>query len=177
MSMYAERGKYHEATLQRNKAVAAAGLQAASEQNYDDERLFKNMMHVWEHYGKQPRLSDMSRTPSVISGDTYKRRFRSWTKALEHFVATANLQEKPAPVPIEIATSDRRRREPSLRLRFRVLKRDSFSCRACGASPAFRPGLLLHVDHIKAWSQGGDTVEENLQTLCEPYNLGKSNAI
>ena len=152
MSMYAERGKYHEATLQRrfgswNKAVAAAGLQAASEQNYDDERLFKNMMHVWEHYGKQPRLSDMSRTPSVISGDTYKRRFRSWTKALEHFVATANLQEKPAPVPIEIATSDRRRREPSLRLRFRVLKRDSFSCRACGASPAFRPGLLLHVDH------------------------------
>jgi 5-methylcytosine-specific restriction endonuclease McrA len=40
-----------------------------------------------------------------------------------------------------------------------------------------KPGLTLHVDHIKAWSIGGETVEENLQTLGEPCNLGKSNLL
>src|SRR5713101_3146835 len=167
MSMYAEHGKYHEATLQRrfgswNKAVVAAGLQVANEQNYNDERLFENMIRVWEYYGRQPRLSELARPPSVISGDTYKRRFRSWMKALEHFVAYANAQEKPAPVANELAKGDRPRREASLRLRFRILKRDNFSCRACGASPALRPGLELHIDHLKPWSHGGETSEENL---------------
>src|ERR1700692_2037320 len=85
MRMYAEHGKYHEATRKRrfgswNKAVIAAGLQVANEKNYDDERLFENMIRVWEHYGRQPRLSELARSPSVISGDTYKRRFHSWMK-------------------------------------------------------------------------------------------------
>jgi len=134
-------------------------------------------MRVWEHYGRQPRLSEMAQPPSAISGDTYRRRFRSWTKALEHFVASANSLEKLAPFTNPALASERPRREPSLRLRFYVLKRDNFSCRACGASPALRPGLSLHLDHIKPWSQGGETVEANLQTLCEPCNLGKSNVL
>ncbi|MCC6919749.1 MAG: HNH endonuclease [Alphaproteobacteria bacterium] len=58
-----------------------------------------------------------------------------------------------------------------------MLKRDNFSCRACGASPASMPGLLLHIDHIRAWSVGGETIDDNLQTLCEPCNLGKSNIL
>ncbi len=32
-----------------------------------------------------------------------------------------------------------------------------------------------HIDHIKPWSKGGETVLENLQTLCATCNLGKSN--
>jgi len=39
------------------------------------------------------------------------------------------------------------------------------------------PGLTLRVDHVKAWSLGGETTEENLQTLCEECNLGNSNAL
>ncbi|MCL4507775.1 MAG: HNH endonuclease [Chloroflexi bacterium] len=35
--------------------------------------------------------------------------------------------------------------------------------------------MELHVDHILAWSKGGETVLENLQTLCSVCNLGKSN--
>jgi 5-methylcytosine-specific restriction endonuclease McrA len=66
-------------------------------------------------------------------------------------------------------------RDPSLRLRFKVLQRDRFSCRVCGASPAKRAGVELHVDHIRPWSTGGETVLENLQTLCSTCNLGKSN--
>jgi len=66
-------------------------------------------------------------------------------------------------------------RDPSLRLRFKVLQRDSFTCRHCGASPAKTIGVELQVDHIVAWSNGGETILENLQTLCSDCNLGKGN--
>jgi len=66
-------------------------------------------------------------------------------------------------------------RHPSLRLTFIVMRRDRFCCKYCGQSPAKSPGVTLHVDHIVAWSQGGETHLENLQTLCEACNLGKSN--
>lgn len=66
-------------------------------------------------------------------------------------------------------------REINLRLRFRVLQANRFSCVACGRSPATLPGLALHVDHIVPWSKGGETIVANLQTLCEQCNLGKSN--
>jgi hypothetical protein len=67
------------------------------------------------------------------------------------------------------------RREIPLSLRYRILKRDGFRCVRCGRSPAFEPGLELHVDHILPWSRGGETTEENLQALCADCNLGKSN--
>jgi 5-methylcytosine-specific restriction endonuclease McrA len=60
------------------------------------------------------------------------------------------------------------------RLRFEVLNRDDSRCRGCGASAKVH-GAVLHVDHIVPVSKGGKTVLENLQTLCEPCNLGKSN--
>ena len=43
----------------------------------------------------------------------------------------------------------------------------------CGASAA--DGATLHIDHIVPVSLGGRTVQENLQTLCQSCNLGKSN--
>jgi hypothetical protein len=66
---------------------------------------------------------------------------------------------------------------PSLRLRWCVLQRDNFKCCGCGASPAITLGVELHVDHIHPWSDWGETVLENLQTLCSKCNLGKSNLL
>jgi 5-methylcytosine-specific restriction endonuclease McrA len=60
-------------------------------------------------------------------------------------------------------------------MRFLVMRRDYFKCRLCGVSPAMKPGTVLVVDHVKAWETGGESVMDNLQTLCEPYNGGKSN--
>ena len=60
-------------------------------------------------------------------------------------------------------------------MRFLVMQRDDFKCRICGTSPALKPGMILEVDHIVPWTVGGETVMENLQTLCEPCNGGKSN--
>jgi hypothetical protein len=180
--LYSEVGNYHPSTAALrfgtwNKALIAAGLEMASERDITDGRLFENLMHLWEHYGRQPRFRELARPPSVISSGPYQRRFRSWMKALEEFVAYANAQDMQPPISVEAASGHKTGRDPSLRLRFRVMKRDNFSCCACGASPSLKLGLSLHVDHIKPWSLGGETVEENLQTLCEPCNLGKSNVL
>jgi len=57
------------------------------------------------------------------------------------------------------------------KLRYEVLKRDNFQCRACGASP--ETGAHLHIDHVTAIANGGRTVFNNLQALCSPCNYGK----
>lgn len=57
------------------------------------------------------------------------------------------------------------------KLRYEVLLRDNFRCRACGASA--ETGAHLHIDHIVSIANGGRTVFENLQALCSPCNFGK----
>lgn len=52
---------------------------------------------------------------------------------------------------------------------------DNFKCKNCGRSPATDPTIILHVDHKTAWANGGETVLENLQTLCSVCNIGKSD--
>lgn len=67
------------------------------------------------------------------------------------------------------------KRDINWRLRFKVFQRDHFRCRACGKSPAKDIDVELHVDHIIPWAKGGETVIENLQTLCSVCNIGKSD--
>ncbi len=69
------------------------------------------------------------------------------------------------------------RRDVSVSMRFQVFKRDNFKCCICGASPAKDPSIELHIDHIIPWSKGGETVMDNLQTLCSRCNLGKSDSV
>ena len=60
-------------------------------------------------------------------------------------------------------------------LRYDVLKRDNFKCQICGSS--MHDGVKLHVDHIIPISKGGKTVLNNLRTLCDRCNMGKSNKL
>jgi 5-methylcytosine-specific restriction endonuclease McrA len=60
-------------------------------------------------------------------------------------------------------------------LRYKVLERDGFKCQACGRS-AKEHGAVLRVDHIVAVANGGKTAMENLQTLCDECNSGKSDS-
>jgi 5-methylcytosine-specific restriction endonuclease McrA len=55
------------------------------------------------------------------------------------------------------------------------MRRDNFKCKNCGRSPATDQSIILHVDHINAWAKGGETILENLQTLCSVCNIGKSD--
>ena len=178
--IYRKHGKYDDTTAGRrfgtwNKALEAAGL-SISNQQYSDEKLFENILILWQHYGRQPRRAELAALPSTISQSAYNRRFSSWTQALESFVEYANASELYAPIPNGTNKILRKTsRDPSLRLRFKVMLRDNFTCQHCGASPAKQLGVELHVDHIFPWSKGGETTLENLQTLCSNCNLGKSN--
>lgn len=60
-------------------------------------------------------------------------------------------------------------------LRYRILKRDNFKCQICGSTQA--DGVKLEVDHIIPVSKGGKTEPDNLQTLCDRCNRGKSNKL
>lgn len=60
-------------------------------------------------------------------------------------------------------------------LRYDVLKRDNFKCCVCGYGSL--DNVKLHVDHIIPISKGGKTKLDNLQTLCERCNLGKSDKL
>jgi len=67
------------------------------------------------------------------------------------------------------------RGEISDSLRYDILNRDDFKCVICGASS--REGVRLHVDHIIPVSKGGKSVPNNLRTLCERCNVGKSDKL
>lgn len=60
-------------------------------------------------------------------------------------------------------------------LRYRVLEKYGNECQCCGASR--KTGAVIHVDHIKPRSIYPDLELEfdNLQVLCDPCNIGKSN--
>jgi len=61
------------------------------------------------------------------------------------------------------------------KMKLKVFKRDNYTCRFCGKSPATYPELVLEVDHIKPVSEGGSNEIDNLQTLCIMCNRGKGN--
>ncbi|MEK6243200.1 MAG: HNH endonuclease [Pseudomonadota bacterium] len=180
--LFEAKGKYSHTTASErfgswNAALLAAGLKVRNQVDISDDRLFENLLVLWQHFGRQPRRSELSSPPSVISQTPYNRRFGSWRASLEAFISFANATGADSPAtPSGLDTSRRATgREPSLRLRWRVLQRDRFTCCACGASPALTLGIELHVDHIVPWSRGGETILENLQTLCSVCNFGKSN--
>ena len=182
---YASEGTYAAQTQAErfgswNKALLRAGLDVLQRHDIPDEELFENVLTLWQHYGRQPRSRELASNPSCISAGRYAYRFGSWMKALKSFVDYANGTGAELVEQSAEADADRRRktgRNPSIRLRWHVLQRDNFKCCGCGASPAITLGVELHVDHVHPWSEGGETLLENLQTLCSKCNLGKSNLL
>jgi hypothetical protein len=183
-----------------DKALLAAGLQPTglARSRIDEQTLFDELERIWTKLGRQPTSTDITKgNISKYSLDTYKRRFGGWRKTLEAFVEFINLDNseerdeveikenrlngqdnisKTVNVEMPLQTREHRTsRNINARLRFKVLKRDNFRCCACGASPAKDPSVELHVDHIIPWAKGGETVIDNLQTLCSKCNLGKGD--
>ncbi|MBI3431783.1 MAG: HNH endonuclease [Hydrogenophilales bacterium] len=194
-SEYADVGKVHPSTFQRRfgswvRALELAGLKPSrSKIGITDDELMENIEAMWVSLGRQPRYSEVKAPASKFSAGTYENRFGSWRNALATFVEWVNSEEPSAREDGEsspplhgqklnhaVPAKRRTKREISDRQRFRILVRDGFRCKSCGASPLIQPGVELHVDHVIPWSKGGETVDENLQTKCAQCNLGKGNA-
>jgi hypothetical protein len=170
---------------------------------YDDDQLFNNVMAVWESLGRRPNCRDMKNAPSRISATAYVARFGTWRKGLLAFLkwveaersdtsligtapcdSSAKRMQEITSRQANIRHDHELRLPPGQRdrlrvagpkLRFRVMQRDHFRCCFCGRSQ--REEVLLHIDHIVPWSDGGRTIFENLQTLCRLCNAGKGNAL
>ncbi len=151
--IYSQHGKYDVTNLGRrfgtwNMALEFAGL-SISNQEHSDEKLFENILTLWQYNGRQPRRFELALPPSTVSQGPYNRRFSSWTQSLDSFVEYANASEFAAPTSIGTNKNSRKTsRDTSLRLRFKVLLRDNFTCQKCGSSPAKHLGVELHVDHV-----------------------------
>ena len=193
---YDKYGKYHSATLCRkygswNNVLKFAGMKLNLNRKMSNEEMFEEIERVWTILGRQPTTTDIKNGISKYSLNSYARRFGGWRKALEAFVDFINSDtvtladeetenENTQTVSSNLSENNechKTSRDINLRLRFRVLQRDNFKCCACGASPAKDPAVELHVDHIMPWAKGGETVLENLQTLCSKCNLGKSDMV
>lgn len=201
ISDYEKYGKYTAVTMNVrfgswNKAKQKANLEIISVKNTTTEEFFQNLIEVWTLLGRQPKYGEVISPTSKFHASTYARKFGSWRGALEAFIEYVNsdkeneevVENNLALVPINISNegtketpkeikTKRTTRNINLRLRWTILKRDNFSCVKCGRSPAKDPSIILHVDHIIPWSKDGETIIDNLETLCEKCNLGKSNIV
>ena len=180
------------------KAIESIGLERSRNYGVTDEEYFKNLEEIWIKLGRQPLYREIEKPFSKLSVGAYDARFGSWRKALEAFAAYMNVEEsesnsvklvvqktlqvftsaatqKPMVSTEKSSIVHKTKRQVSDRLRFRVFYRDGMTCKICGKSRAKYHDLELAVDHIFPWSKGGETVFENLQTLCQPCNGGKGD--
>ena len=178
------RGVFKNKFVTWNNALSESGLSITKRGNntVTEEMLFDNIMSVWEKLGKQPSQNDLNnKDVSRFSAGAYKNKFGTYNKALTRFekwtaetdpINTENTDQKSRTLSFR-----RTKRQANLRLRWEVMKRDNFRCVKCGWLPAMGIDRILEIDHIIPWDKQGETVKENLQTLCSVCNSGKSNLI
>jgi hypothetical protein len=162
------------------KALEVAGLKPQRYMNATDAELLGIIIELWETVlekeGRTPEKRDLQAFNFPVSGDTYTRRFGSWKKALIQAYESVNAEGLDEEILVK-NTEDlkpKKSRSLSLRKRFFVQKRDSFTCCMCGANGH---GVKLEVDHIVSVAKGGTDALYNLQTLCFQWNRGKRDTI
>lgn len=69
-----------------------------------------------------------------------------------------------------------KRESRGLRLRFKILQRDNFTCKYCGRNVKDN-NVKLHVDHKIPISKGGSNNVDNLITSCSDCNIGKNDIL
>lgn len=167
----------------------------ATSRRYTWQQCYANLEMLWHHYGRRPTSYEVEFPPSRVGVIAYQVRFGTWSATIRAFEAYRAgdrsawpmTNDKPgdlsaASPAVRAANAlvhERLRRRfgapPSIpkALRFDVLIRDGRRCTVCGADPRLDPTVRLHVDHEIPLSEGGQTILENLRTMCAACNLGK----
>jgi len=188
-------GKFSSSTLINrfgswNNTLLKAGLEINRVHSLTQPELFENLKKVWTTLKRQPLLKEMVKPLSAYSYSAYYNKFGTWRAALISFVKQQEKrtglnpgkkvnQNKGPKAKVNSGKNQlkeikrRKNKHVSKSIRYDILKRDKYKCRACGSSPATNPKVILHVDHIIPYSKGGKTVPRNLQTLCSDCNYGK----
>lgn len=198
-------GKYTRPTFIKHfgswkNALELVGLRPRQEWNKSPKKelLFDELQKIWEDLGRQPLYREwngLSKFKNVI----YDRKFGGWNKAIhafildreksdEEIVINNSTTENEIPIGNIVETSNPENLNPAEtiimktsrgvppKLRFRVFMRDNFTCQYCKRTKE-EDGIKLQADHIKAYSNGGETIFKNLITACWECNIGKSNMV
>jgi len=174
-------------------ALDAAGLKLEKikkdRSQISNDQLFEELSRVWKLIGHRPSKDEWENAGAKYSYTTYKTRFNGWVNACAAFIENTSRQNEGLKPQSETRAGVSRRPEVApeiqreekrnipMKLRYRVLTRDSYKCVLCGRSPATHVGISLHIDHIVPFSQGGKTLLENLRTLCNECNWGKGSEV
>lgn len=102
----------------------------------------------------------------IIRYESHGHKYIQITKFLKH--QNPHHMEAPSEIPPPDGVENTYNHKPVTKeQRLRIFKRDKNTCVQCGSKE------LLHIDHIRPISEGGNSDDENLQTLCRQCNLGK----
>lgn len=175
----------------RKKNLDLSPRNAPYNQTYSDEELFTEMDRIWTQLKHRPSRNEWELFSPKISYGTYRHRFKGWQNAclkfIEYKMGANMLVDNEFEVNIKdshrskVKNNDKAKpvftRTVPLNIRLKVLDRDAYRCTICGRSPATDIGVRLHIDHKIPFSKGGTSTIDNLQTLCQDCNLGKSDEV
>lgn len=145
-----------KANPEKKAAYTRAYYQANSEKANASKRAWREA-HPEEARAKDRAYREANHE-KILAAATVKRR-------------AAGMQPQVVLSPEEKKARRLARGTVSTRTRYQVLSVGR--CRNCGWSVA--DGARLHVDHVVPVSKGGASDISNLQALCAPCNLGKSD--
>lgn len=136
----------------------------------------KNLEEVWRELGYPPTKRNINKYGLKISAGPYHRNWGTFRTACELLSKFHN--GKITKDELHEGSIDKNNRETiPLNIRWKVLKRDNYTCKKCGKSPAKNNNVELEIDHIHPVAKGGDNNIENLQTLCHKCNQGKKDKL
>jgi hypothetical protein len=167
------------------RALEATGLNLRPYKNPRKDQIPKSdllleLARIWRQLGHRPSKTEWDNSDAKYSYTTYKTRFGGWVNACMALVeggaeAKPFLMQYDQPTVVVSEIPKEKSRNVPLKMRLAVMKRDDYKCVLCGRSPATHAGVTLHLDHIVPYANGGETVKDNLRTLCEDCNWGKGD--
>lgn len=157
-----------------NKALKIIGIDGGHERRYSPDELIQNLENIWKEIGYPPGKRQLAKYGQKISESPYKKIWGSVGIACE---LLAKFHEgKISREDLLNGNSEKNVRETiPLNVRWKILKKDNYTCVKCGQSPAKNNNVELEIDHILPVAKGGTNDIENLQTLCRNCNQGKKD--
>jgi hypothetical protein len=124
------------------------------------ERLLTYLLAIY------PRSADMERLRHVAQKQSWPRRMRELVE--EGWRISSSRMDpdlKPGDYRLDSLEQAAGRSREAIKLRGKILARDSYTCEVCGRSPQ-GDGVRLEVHHLTWVSGGGTNDPDNLITLC-----------
>ena len=143
--------------------------------------LLEKLREATKLLGRSVSHRDMRKLPDFPGDTVYSARFGSWNKAKKLAGLSLIDQVEAAKRTVETKVvrynfiKGGKNKKSSLRMRFKMLHRDNFTCQYCGRTP--QHGAVLVADHVRPLSKGGENILNNLITSCFECNSGKADVL